>query len=106
MPDTELLVIGAGPYGYATAAYAQERGIRTRIVGRPLGFWREHMPTDMYLRSGRDWSLDATGVHTFEAFFEERGLDPHDYDPIPISVFLDHGEWFREQKHLDVEQVM
>jgi thioredoxin reductase len=106
MGDTQLLVIGAGPYGYAAAAYAQERGIQTRIVGRSMGFWREHMPVDMYLRSGRDWSLDATGLHTFAAFFEERGLDPAENDPIPISVFLDHAEWFREEKHLDVDPVM
>ncbi len=42
----------------------------------------------------------------FEAFFEERGYLPGDHDPIPISVFLDHTEWFREQKKLEIEQVM
>ena len=45
-------------------------------------------------------------MHSFAAYFEERGLDPAEHDPIPISVFLDHTEWFREQKRLDVEQVM
>jgi thioredoxin reductase len=62
MADTELLVIGAGPYAYSAAAYAQERGIPTRIIGRPMGFWRDQMPVEMYLRSGRDWSLDAALV--------------------------------------------
>jgi cation diffusion facilitator CzcD-associated flavoprotein CzcO len=103
MVDTELLVIGAGPYGYAAAAYARDQGIGTRIVGRPMGFWREQMPADMYLRSGRDWSLDASGEHTFEAYFAEHGLDPEENDPIPISVFLDHTDWFAEQKKLEVE---
>jgi thioredoxin reductase len=106
MPDTELLVIGAGPYAYAAAAYARDRGIGTRILGHPMGFWRDQMPTDMFLRSGRDWSLDGSGVHTFAAYFEERGLDPATHDPIPISVFLDHTDWFAEQKKLDVEDVM
>jgi thioredoxin reductase len=105
MADTELLVIGAGPYAFSAAAYARERGIRTRIVGRPMAFWRDQMPPDMYLRSGRDWSLDAAGEHSFEAYFEERGLDPEANDPIPIAVFLDHTEWFAEQKKLDVEEV-
>jgi len=41
---TSLLIIGAGPYALSTAALAQERGIDTTIVGRPMGFWREHMP--------------------------------------------------------------
>src|SRR5262245_3074605 len=106
MPDAELLVIGAGPYAYSAAAHARSRGIRTRIVGKPMSFWREQMPVEMFLRSGRDWSLDADGEHSFEAYFEERGLDPETHDPIPISVFLDHTEWFRTQKNLDVEERM
>jgi thioredoxin reductase len=105
MSDTGLLVIGAGPYAYSAAAYARERGIDTRIVGRPMGFWRDQMPADMFLRSGRDWSLDAGGEHTFAAYFEERGLDPVANDPIPIGVFLDHTDWFAGQKRLFVEEV-
>ena len=31
------------------------------------------MPADMSLRSGRDWTLDADGVHSFEAYFEDLG---------------------------------
>jgi cation diffusion facilitator CzcD-associated flavoprotein CzcO len=104
--DTELLVIGAGPYAYSAAAHARSRGIGTRIVGRPMSFWREQMPAGMYLRSGRDWTLDADGVHSFEAYFEDRGHARDEHDPIPISVFLDHTDWFREQKRLDVEEVL
>ncbi|HEY6786447.1 MAG TPA: hypothetical protein VI365_03965, partial [Trebonia sp.] len=63
-----LVVIGAGPYGIATAAKAVEAGIETVVVGRPLSFWIDNMPQDMYLRSGPDWHLDASQVHTFEAF--------------------------------------
>ncbi len=106
MADIELLVIGAGPYAYSAAAHAAARGVRTRIVGKPMGFWRDRMPADMFLRSGRDWTLDADGEHSFEAYFEDRGLDPASHDPIPISLFLDHTEWFREHKKLDVEEVM
>jgi FAD-dependent urate hydroxylase len=104
--DIGLLVVGAGPYGYAAAAFAQDRGIPTRIVGRPMSFWREQMPRGMYLRSGPDWHLDASGVHTFEAYFEDRGLDPAEHDPIPIEVFLDHTDWFAGCKKLAVEQIM
>jgi thioredoxin reductase len=69
-----------------------------------MAFWREQMPADMYLRSGRDWSLDAEGEHSFQAYFEERGLDPEANDPIPISVFLDHTDWFRDAKGFDVDE--
>lgn len=54
----------------------------------------------MYVRSGPDWHLDATGEHTFAAYFEDRGLDPADHDPIPLDVFLDHTDWFAEHKGL------
>lgn len=104
MPDrTDLLVIGAGPYAYSAAAFARDNGIETRIVGHPMAFWRTNMPADMFLRSGPDWHLDGSGEHTFEAFFEDRGLRPEDFDPIPISVFLDYTEWFRESKRLDLD---
>lgn len=105
MTDIGLLVVGAGPYAYAAAAFAQECGIPTRMVGRPMSFWRDQMPQDMYLRSGPDWHLDASGVHTFEAYFEDRGLDPAEYEPIPIGIFLDHTDWFAECKKLAVEQI-
>jgi FAD-dependent urate hydroxylase len=101
---TDLLVIGAGPYAYAAAAYARDRGVATHVVGIPMAFWRDQMPTDMYLRSGPDWHLDATGQDTFTAYFEDRGLRPGDFDPIPISVFLDHTDWFAERKKLDVDR--
>ena len=100
---TDLLVIGAGPYAYAAAAYAIDRRIRTHIVGIPMAFWREQMPADMYLRSGSDWHLDVAGEDTFAAYLEDRGLRPEDCDPIPISVFLDHTDWFAERKGLDVD---
>src|SRR4051812_40069078 len=105
MPDrTDLLVVGAGPYAYSAAAFARENGIDTRVVGRPMAFWREQMPADMYLRSGPDWHLDATGEHTFEAFFEDRAMRVQDFSPIPIATFLDYTEWFRERTSLDIDE--
>jgi cation diffusion facilitator CzcD-associated flavoprotein CzcO len=100
--ETSLLVIGAGPYGLSTAALAQERGIETVVVGQPMGFWREHMPEGMFLRSGVDWHLDASGVHTFEAFVEERGLTEQELDPIPLRTFLEYCDWFRRMKRISV----
>jgi FAD-dependent urate hydroxylase len=105
MPDrTDLLVIGAGPYAYSAAAFARDHGVDVHVVGRPMAFWREQMPADMYLRSGPDWHLDGSGEHTFEAFFEDRGLRPGELDPIPISTFLDYTEWFRQHKSLEVDE--
>ena len=99
---TPLLVIGAGPYALSAAALAREHGIDTMVVGRPMGFWRRHMPAGMLLRSGPDWHLDASGVHTLEAYLEERAVDPADVDPLPLGLFLDYAEWFRQAKGIEV----
>jgi FAD-dependent urate hydroxylase len=99
---TPLLVIGAGPYALSTAALAREHGIDTVVVGRPMGFWRQHMPAGMLLRSGPDWHLDASGVHTLEAYLEERAIDPAEVDPLPLALFLDYAEWFRQAKGIQV----
>jgi FAD-dependent urate hydroxylase len=97
-----LLVIGAGPYGLATAARTKSAGIEQLVVGKPMAFWRENMPAGMFLRSGPDWHLDAAGVHTFMAYLDERGIDPSDVDPIPVALFLDYVDWFEERADVDV----
>jgi Pyridine nucleotide-disulphide oxidoreductase len=99
---TSLLVVGAGPYGLAVAARARECGIDALIVGHPMSFWTDHMPEGMFLRSGVDWHLDASRIHTFEAFVEERALSQAELDPIPINVFLAYSTWFQTQKKLTI----
>ena len=102
--DTELLVIGAGPYGLSTAALARERGVDATVVGRPMGFWREHMPAGMFLRSSADWQLDAGGIDTFRAYLEHRAIRAEDVDPIPVGLFLDYADWFTDRKALSVRE--
>lgn len=98
-----LVVIGAGPYGIAAAAWAIENGMETIVLGHPLGFWTDNMPEGMYLRSGPDWHLDASAVHTFEAFLEEKGIGAAEVDPVPIAVFLAYARWFQRQKGIVVD---
>jgi cation diffusion facilitator CzcD-associated flavoprotein CzcO len=105
MGSTELLVIGAGPYGLAVSAHARNQGIGTVTLGTPMGFWRDHMPAGMFLRSGPDWHLDVAREHTFEAYLAERGVTAADVDPIPISVYLDYADWFAAAKALAVDDV-
>ena len=102
--ETQLLVIGAGPYALSVAALAQERGISTVVQGRPMSFWRGNMPEGMFLRSGPDWHLDGSAVHTLEAYLEERGIRPGEVDPIPVSVFLDYADWFRTAKGIEISE--
>jgi thioredoxin reductase len=92
----ELLVIGAGPYGLAVAAEARRRGLEVVVLGEPMGFWREHMPAGMLLRSGREWHLDAAGVHTFDAF-----TDATHSGPIPVETFIAYADWFAAQEGIE-----
>ena len=96
----ELLVIGAGPYGIATAAYAKYLGVQAKLVGKTLDFWKTSMPRGMFLRSGLDWHIDARDVATFEAYVKMRGMTPAQVKPVPLDMFLDYASWFMGQYDL------
>ena len=108
--NTDLLIIGAGPFGLALAAQAAHDGIEHVIVGKPMGFWRENMPKGMFLRSACDWHLDPQNEHTIEAFLRTQGKTPKDVEPLSLEFYLSYAEWFRQQKNIEplpvyVEQI-
>jgi cation diffusion facilitator CzcD-associated flavoprotein CzcO len=104
MPPTSLLIIGAGPYGLSLAALAIERSIPTTVIGKPMSFWREHMPAGMFLRSNADWHLDATNRDTFRSFLEDRGIRAETVDPIPVGLYLEYTDWFIRRKRLAIRE--
>lgn len=103
MRSVDLLIVGAGPFGLSVAAQAQHDGLDYLVVGKPMEFWRKHMPAGMFLRSACDWHLDPTGVHTIEAFLAEGGQTPADVEPLSLDFYLAYARWFQEQKGLTVE---
>jgi FAD-dependent urate hydroxylase len=105
--ETEVAVIGAGPYGLAVAAHLNAAGISTRVLGRPMSFWREHMPKGMRLRS--PWIAthiaDPHASYSLDVFAGRHGIARQ--EQMPIEQFVQYGEWFQHHAvpALDPRQV-
>ena len=98
---TDLLIVGAGPFGLGMAAHARHLGIDHIVVGEPMQFWRAHMPEGMYLRSACDWHLDAQDEDTIEAFLRTQQLTPRDVEPLSLARYLEYVRWFQTRKRIE-----
>lgn len=96
-----LLIIGAGPFGLAMAAYARHLEIDHLVVGKPMDFWKRNMPKGMFLRSPCSWHLDPLGVHTIDAYLETLNFTPADVEPLSMDCYLKYAEWFRKEKEIE-----
>ncbi|MFF2042095.1 FAD-dependent oxidoreductase [Kitasatospora sp. NPDC058170] len=109
MPTKHLpvAVVGAGPYGLATAAHLKARGADQRVFGEPMDGWRSHMPAGMFLKSTPRASTIAEPAarHRLADFRTWRGLAPiDDRYPVPIAEFIDYGDWFQQSCVPEVER--
>ena len=105
----DVAVVGAGPYGLSLAAHLRAAGVRYRQFGHPMDLWRAKMPRGMYLKSqGFASNLsDPDGSHTLRNFCQETGRGYADYGvPVSLDNFIAYADWFREQRGLDVEEVL
>jgi pyridine nucleotide-disulfide oxidoreductase len=91
--DHENIVVGAGPYGLACAAFLRHQGRDVAVFGDVMGAWKQ-MPRGMLLRSFRQASniggpLGGLGLADFE-----RELGVPLADPLPVKDFVAYGTWY------------
>jgi cation diffusion facilitator CzcD-associated flavoprotein CzcO len=101
---TDLLIIGAGPFGLSIAARASQLGLNHLIVGKPMEFWRSNMPNGMFLRSACDWHLDPENVETIESYLAEMGQTPAGVEPLSLAFYHSYVEWFQMRKGIAPHQ--
>jgi len=108
MRATEVLVIGAGPYGLSISTHLRDRGIDHLVAGRPMDTWRNHMPAGMYLKSevfGSDMSSPHAG-YDLPAYGRSERIDGIERGtPLPIGRFLDYADWYVKQLVPDISDV-
>src|SRR5438132_741413 len=106
MLNTNIAVVGAGPYGLSIAAHLRQRGIPFRIFGRPMDSWLAHMPKGMMLKSDGFASniYDPDADFTLKQFCAERGIEYSDLGlPVGLETFSAYGLAFQERMVPELE---
>lgn len=100
----DVAVIGAGPYGLASAAHMRARGLDVYALGRPMELWERQMPTGMFLRSSWEASTisDPDGALTLDAYEEIHALRLD--RPIPLADYLRYARWYQRQAVPDIDE--
>lgn len=103
---TDVVIIGAGPFGLSLAAYLRARGVDFRIFGKAVKFWRD-MPEGINLKSlGFATSIYVPERgHTFPEWCRQRNLE--DFEPCTMKSFAAYGMWMQERfvPNLETEDV-
>ena len=106
--NTQVAVVGAGPYGLSVAAHLRSSGVDFRIFGSPMHTWCEQMPDGMMLKSDGFASnlSDPEQWFTLQRFC---WMTDTAYDdtrvPIRIDTFRAYGLAFQQRMVPELENV-
>ena len=109
MAMTDVLIIGAGPFGLSISTHLRNRGIEHTIVGRPLNTWRVHMPLGLFLKSEPHGSVIHAPVKGYDiaSYCKLHGFD--DYvdrvGPLSLERFLGYADWFAKELVPDIKDL-
>ena len=106
MTDTDVAIVGAGPYGLSIAAYLRRYKVDFRIFGEPMKFWVDiaQGATDRYLKSlsiGTNIYTPDDG-YSFPQYCLKRGLES--FEPCAIRDFANYGIWVQQNIVPNVER--
>jgi lysine/ornithine N-monooxygenase len=109
--ETNVAIVGAGPYGLSLAAHINSRNIDFQIFGEPMQFWHDHMPKGMQLKSDGFASdlYDPKSSYTLRHYCQEQGLDYRDTMlPVKLDTFVKYGIAFKTRfvPHLRTNNVL
>jgi thioredoxin reductase len=98
--ETEVAIIGAGPYGLSIAAHLRGAGIPFSIFGRPMENWAEHMPAGMHLKSDGFAShlYDPKREYTLKQHCALHNIAYADLGiPVSLELFINYGMAFQKK---------
>ncbi len=97
---SDVVIVGAGPYGLSVAAHLASSGIRFRIFGQPMSIWQKHMPKGMRLKSeGFASSLsDPRAQFPLRLYCQQEGIQYADVgEPVRLDTFIAYGLEFQRR---------
>jgi FAD-dependent urate hydroxylase len=109
MTTSEVLVLGAGPYGLSISAHLGGLGVDHMVVGRPVDTYRSHCPVGMNLKSepyGSAISAPGKGLD-IATYCAQKGFDyASRVGPLSLERWLGYADWFAESLVPEVRDEM